>query len=76
MYVMPRRELSPSLAALLPDDIVDISIGEWLLTGAADLGIELMVMGAYVHTRLRDLVLGGVTRTLLQSMTVPLLMSH
>ncbi|TAK37570.1 MAG: universal stress protein, partial [Betaproteobacteria bacterium] len=34
------------------------------------------VMGAYGHSRLRELVLGGVTRTLLDTMTVPVLMSH
>jgi nucleotide-binding universal stress UspA family protein len=33
-------------------------------------------MGAYGHSRLRELVLGGVTRTLLETMTVPVLMSH
>jgi nucleotide-binding universal stress UspA family protein len=57
-------------------DIADISIGDWLLSRAADLGIDLIVMGAYAHTLFRDLVLGGVTRTMLQSMTVPVLMSH
>jgi nucleotide-binding universal stress UspA family protein len=57
-------------------DIADISIGDWLLSRAADLGIDLIVMGAYAHTRLRDLVLRGVTRTMHQSMTVPVLMSH
>jgi nucleotide-binding universal stress UspA family protein len=56
--------------------VEDISVGEWLLSRSADLGIDLIVMGAYAHTRLRELVLGGVTRTMLQSMTVPVLMSH
>jgi nucleotide-binding universal stress UspA family protein len=37
---------------------------------------DLIVMGAYGHSRLRELVLGGVTRTLLEAMTVPVLMSH
>jgi len=53
-----------------------ISIGEWLLSRSADLGIDLIVMGAYAHTRFRELILGGVTRTMLRSMTVPVLMSH
>jgi nucleotide-binding universal stress UspA family protein len=57
-------------------NIPDISVGEWLLSRTADLGIDLIVMGAYAHTRLRELVLGGVTRTMLRSMTVPVLMSH
>jgi len=34
------------------------------------------VMGGYGHSRLRELVLGGVTRGILESMTVPTLMSH
>jgi nucleotide-binding universal stress UspA family protein len=63
-------------AQIHDDDIADMSVGDFLLSRAADLGIDLIVMGAYAHTRLRDLVLGGVTRTMLQSMTVPVLMSH
>ena len=43
---------------------------------AADLDIDLIVMGAYGHSRMRELVMGGVSRTLLASMTVPVLMSH
>lgn len=50
--------------------------GEALLSAAADLGSDLIVMGAYGHTRFREVVLGGVTRTVLQSMTVPVLMAH
>lgn len=55
---------------------VDGAIGEALLSMIADLGSELLVMGAYGHTRFREVVLGGVTRTVLQSMTVPVLMAH
>jgi nucleotide-binding universal stress UspA family protein len=58
------------------DSVSDISIGERLLSRAADLGSDLIVMGGYAHTRLRELVLGGVTRTMLEKMTVPVLMSH
>jgi nucleotide-binding universal stress UspA family protein len=50
--------------------------GEALLSIAADLAADLIVMGGYGHTRFRELVLGGVTRTLLNSMTVPVLMAH
>lgn len=53
-----------------------ISVGDALLSYAADLVADLIVMGAYGHSRLRERVLGGVTRHLLQSMTVPVLMSH
>ena len=54
----------------------DVSIGELILSEAADDNADLIVMGAYGHSRLRELVLGGATRTLLESMTVPVLMSH
>lgn len=50
--------------------------GEALLSLLADMSADLLVMGAYGHTRFRELLLGGVTRTLLQSMTVPVLMAH
>ena len=50
--------------------------GEALLSIAADQESDLIVCGAYGHTRFRELMLGGVTRTLLQSMTVPVLMAH
>jgi nucleotide-binding universal stress UspA family protein len=54
----------------------DVPVGEVLLSRAADLGADLLVMGAYGHSRARELLLGGATRTLLRSMTLPVLMSH
>jgi nucleotide-binding universal stress UspA family protein len=54
----------------------DLTIGELLLSRAADFNADLIVMGAYGHGRMRELVVGGVTHTLLSSMTVPVLMSH
>jgi nucleotide-binding universal stress UspA family protein len=63
-------------ANVLPTYGEDVEVGEWLLSRASDLGSDLIVMGAYGHSRLREMVLGGATRTLLQSMTVPVLMSH
>ena len=51
-------------------------VGNSLLSLAADLGSDLLVTGCYGHTRAREWVLGGATRTLLKSMTVPVLMSH
>ena len=51
-------------------------MGDLLLSYAADHGIDLIVMGAYGHTRLWEMILGGATRDLLRSMTVPVLMSH
>jgi nucleotide-binding universal stress UspA family protein len=57
-------------------DCGDEEVGTQLLPRAADMDADLIVMGAYRHSRLRELVLGGVTRTILDSMTVPVLMSH
>jgi len=54
----------------------DMDVGNQLLSRAFDLSTDLIVMGAWGHSRLRELVLGGVTRTLLESMTVPVLMAH
>ena len=56
--------------------VEDISVGDALLSRLADDSSDLLVMGAYGHSRLRELVLGGVTRTLLDHMTVPVFMSH
>jgi nucleotide-binding universal stress UspA family protein len=47
-----------------------------ILSIAADAGMDLIVMGAYGHSRLRERILGGVTRAMLESMTLPTLMSH
>jgi len=57
-------------------DAPDVDVGNQLLSRAFDLSADLIVMGAWGHSRLREFVLGGVTRTLLESMTVPVLMSH
>jgi nucleotide-binding universal stress UspA family protein len=54
----------------------DIDVADMLLSHAADFGADFMVMGGYGHSRLREFVLGGVTRSILNSMTVPTLMSH
>jgi len=54
----------------------DVSVGEILLSEAADLDADLLVMGAYGHSRFREFILGGVSQTLLNSMTLPVLMSH
>jgi nucleotide-binding universal stress UspA family protein len=54
----------------------DIEAGELLLSQAADVGADLIVMGAYSRPRLAQLVWGGVTNVMLSSMTAPVLMSH
>lgn len=52
------------------------SVGDALLSLATDIGSDLIVMGGYGHSRFREILLGGVTRTVLDAMTVPVLMSH
>ena len=54
----------------------DVDVADALLSHAADSGADFMVMGGYGHSRLREFVLGGVTRSILRSMTVPALMAH
>ncbi len=54
----------------------EIAAGNVLLSRASDIGADLIVMGGYGHTRWREMVMGGVTRQLLEQMTVPVLMSH
>ncbi|HVJ54178.1 MAG TPA: universal stress protein [Aliidongia sp.] len=54
----------------------DIQVADLLLSVASDLSADLLVMGAYGHSRMRELFLGGVTRAILDRMTLPVLMSH
>ncbi|MGE0736578.1 MAG: universal stress protein [Alphaproteobacteria bacterium] len=54
----------------------DIDVGSMLLSRAADLGVDLLVMGAYGRSRLREFIMGGASRDILRYMTVPVLMSH
>jgi len=54
----------------------DIGEGDALLSYAADISADLIVCGGYGHSRAREMVFGGVTRTLLREMTVPMLLSH
>jgi len=51
-------------------------IGDALLSLAAGRECDLLVMGGYGHTRFRELLLGGVTSTILARMTLPVLMAH
>lgn len=52
------------------------AIGDAMLELAAELGCDLLVLGAYGHSRLRETLLGGVTRTVLAAATLPVLMAH
>jgi nucleotide-binding universal stress UspA family protein len=56
--------------------LTDRDAGNELLTLAGDTGAEMIVMGCYGHSRARELLLGGATRTVLQSITAPVLMAH
>jgi nucleotide-binding universal stress UspA family protein len=66
------------IAAEISDIVIDreSDVGDVLLSRASDEAVDLIVMGAYGHSRLRELVLGGVSRALLGHMTVPVLMAH
>lgn len=54
----------------------DLAISDVLLSRAADFAADLIVSGAYHHSQLREALIGGVSRELLEHMTVPVLMSH
>ena len=66
-YVTPKR---------LRLDSADAGIGNTILNAASDQGSDLIVMGAYNRSRIREWMLGGTSKTLLDSMTVPILFSH
>lgn len=63
-------------AALQQDISIDGDVGAAILSRVANFGADLVVMGLYGHSRVREFVLGGASRTLLRSMTVPVLMVH
>ena len=53
-----------------------LDIGNALLSLSADLNSDLIVMGGYGHSRFKEMIMGGATRTILESMTIPVFMSH
>lgn len=55
---------------------VDKSVGAGLLAAAREFGCDLLSMGAYSHSRLRQLILGGVTRHVLENADLPVIMSR
>ena len=79
---LPGAEIAASLArhgvkVTVRKTIADeIGVAHEILARLADEGSDLLVMGAYGHSRLREMVFGGVTRHILRHMTVPTLMSH
>ena len=66
-----------AIAARLEESVqAGIAVSDVLLSRAADLGADLIIAGVYHHSQLREALIGGVSRELLQHMTVPVLMSH
>jgi nucleotide-binding universal stress UspA family protein len=57
-------------------DQSDEPVGGVLLRQAADVGADMLVMGAYSHSRVREMILGGVTRYMLAHAGLPILMAH
>ena len=79
---MPGADIAQSLARhgvkVEVNEIVasDIDVANVILSHASDLAADLMVMGGYGHSRLREFVLGGATRSILATMTISTIMSH
>jgi nucleotide-binding universal stress UspA family protein len=71
---LARHEFDVSAARTVVTD--GLSPADALLDYASDIGADLLVVGGYGHSRTREMIMGGVTRDLLQHMTVPVLMSH
>jgi nucleotide-binding universal stress UspA family protein len=63
-------------AVVQRDTAAESNVGGVILSRAADQDADLIVMGLYGHSRMREWVMGGASRTLLASMTVPLLVAH
>jgi nucleotide-binding universal stress UspA family protein len=70
---LARRGIKARVERLTADQI---SVHGTILSIVADRNIDLLVMGGYSHSRLQERILGGVTRAMFESMTVPVLMSH
>jgi nucleotide-binding universal stress UspA family protein len=58
------------------DSSAEVDVGSVILSRVSDFDIDMVVMGVYGHSRLRELVLGGASRSMLQQMTVPALIAH
>ena len=57
-------------------ELATLSVSDTLLAQVAELDADLLVMGAYGHSRLREMILGGVTRDILRNVNIPVLMAH
>jgi len=70
---LKRRGIAATAESAVSDAV---PVADILLSRAADLGVDLIVMGAWGHSRLREFVLGGVSRGFFREMTLPVLMAH
>lgn len=70
---LARHEINASLKTL---QAPDVDAANSILSYIAEQGADIVVIGGYGHSRLREFVLGGVTRTILASMTAPVFMAH
>jgi nucleotide-binding universal stress UspA family protein len=70
---LARHELNVAVQRIAPGDL---DVKDALLNYAADSAADMIVMGGYGHSRMREFILGGVTRGMLASMTIPTLLSH
>lgn len=60
----------------IDSDTSKLDTGQTLIAASTDCGADLLVMGAYGHSRLREMLMGGASRTMLESMQVPVWMAH
>jgi len=67
------HDIHPEIAQFRPQDR---AVGRGLLMAAHEFGADMLAMGAYSHSRLRQLILGGVTRHVLENATLPVLMNR
>ena len=70
---LARRGIKPTMQSAAPGYF---AVGEQIQSHVIDQGADLLVLGAYGHSRLREIVFGGVTRYVARHMTVPTLFSH
>ena len=70
---LARHDIKAEAAHTLSGEITE---GEALLSYAADIGADLLVCGLYGHSRMREMVFGGVTQSLLHEMTLPVCLAH
>jgi nucleotide-binding universal stress UspA family protein len=75
-FNMTRHLARHGITAKLKELPPAVDVGASILSYAADMGADYLVMGAYGHSRLREFVIGGTTRTIINSMTLPVFMAH